>query len=76
MSPDTQRRCTNMLEAVNTGESDDHPETAPHSHVLVGTALGVAMHRTGGLAPPLAHQVTNFFVIRSMATRATLHKRC
>jgi hypothetical protein len=68
MSPDTQRRCTAMPEAVDISKSSDHPETTAHGHVLVGTALGVAMHRTGGLAPPLARQIANFFMIRSTAT--------
>jgi hypothetical protein len=66
--------------AVYTGMSGDHPEPATLGHVQVGTALGVAMHRTGGggatQTPPLAHRVTNFFMFRSTSTRATPHKRC
>ena len=52
--------------AVYTGMSGDHPEPAALGHVLVGTALGVAVHRTGGggatQAPPLDLRVTNVFL--------------
>ena len=61
-----------MPEVVYTDVFGDHPEAALLGQVQLGTATGVAVHRTraGGATqtPPLARQLTNFVSIRSTAT--------
>jgi hypothetical protein len=53
-----------MPVAVYIATSDDHPAEAAQDRVQVGTALEMAVHRTGGggatQLPPLALQVANF----------------
>jgi hypothetical protein len=45
---DALRQCTAMLVAVNTSRGSAPARTALLGHGQVGTATGVAVHRTGG----------------------------